>query len=247
MKQLTEGFKWTPLAAAAAGKATAAMPAILSSPRPIYPSASRKRAEEGMVKVQVLIDTEGTPTNLSVSQSSGFPALDHSALEAITMWKFTPAQDGNIPIVKWITIPITFQLTPSAIDQQIAKLSISEDTPVESIRQRLQALEVPTTQRSGDSTDKPSQGKNRYLAMVEETIDRKWIAPSMFLDNNLVVAKFRISRSGEISAIELTNLSGVEEYDEAVTTAIRSAGPFPPFPDSITEDEFNVIYQFIKD
>jgi TonB family protein len=36
--------------------------------------------------------------------------LDLAAQEAIKSWKFQPAKDGNIPIPKWVDIPIKFDL-----------------------------------------------------------------------------------------------------------------------------------------
>ena len=60
--------------------------------------------------VRALIDTEGHPTRVHIHTSSGFPALDQSAVEAVKTWTFTPAKDGNIPFAKWVNIPIKFSL-----------------------------------------------------------------------------------------------------------------------------------------
>ena len=136
---------------------------------------------------------------------------------------------------------------PSALDQQIAKLSIPEVAPVESIKQRLQLLEVQATEGPGSSTAKTSPGKNRYLAMVEDRIDAQWIAPPLLGTNPVVVLKFHIARSGEISRIHIADSSGHAHYDSAAQRAVQAVNPLPPFPSDISDPFFDVQYRFIKD
>ncbi len=136
--------------------------------------------------------------------------------------------------------------SPTALDQQIAKLAIPEVTPVESIKQRLQLLAV---QSSGDpgATAPSSPGKNRYLAMVEERIDRQWVAPPLLTSNPVVVLNFHISRSGEISRIQIAESSGNGHYDSAARRAVQAVNPLPSFPADISDSFFDVTYRFIKD
>ena len=136
---------------------------------------------------------------------------------------------------------------PSALDQQIAKLSIPEVAPLESIKQRLQLLEVQAGSGQGGATAKTSSGKNRYLAMVEDRIDSQWVAPPLVASNPLVVLKFHIARSGEISRIQIAESSGHAHYDSAAQRAVQTVNPLPPFPSDISESFFEVQYRFIKD
>ncbi len=136
---------------------------------------------------------------------------------------------------------------PSALDQRIAKLSIPEVAPVESIKQRLQVLEVQTTGNPGGSTAKPSPGKNRYLAMVEDRIDNQWVAPPLLASDPIVVLNFHISRSGEISGIRITESSGHAHYDSSAQRAVQAVNPLPSFPSDISDSFFDVTYRFIKD
>ncbi len=85
-------------------------PIILASSKPLYPRVAREAGWEGTVIVRTLIDQEGVPTQTEVRKSSGHPPLDQSAIEAIKTWTFRPAQDGNIPIAKWVDIPVKFDL-----------------------------------------------------------------------------------------------------------------------------------------
>jgi len=89
---------------------TSSRPTIVSSPRPVYPRVARESGWEGTVIVRTLIDTNGVPNQVKIRKSCGHPRLDQAAQEAIKSWTFQPAKDGNIPITKWIDIPIKFDL-----------------------------------------------------------------------------------------------------------------------------------------
>ncbi len=157
--------------------------------------------------------------------------------------KNIPLERTNPPPTKTPAI----KPTPSVLRERIAKLSIPNVTPVESIKQRLQLLEVEAAGNPGSSTAKASPGKNRYLAMVEDRIDRQWVAPPLLASNPVVVLKFHISRSGEISRIHLVESSGHAHYDSSAQRAVQSVNPLPSFPSDISDSFFDVTYRFIKD
>lgn len=85
-------------------------PTIISSSRPVYPRVARESGWEGTVIVRTLIDIHGRPSEVEIRQSCGHPTLDETAKEAVRSWTFHPAKDGNIPISKWVDIPIKFDL-----------------------------------------------------------------------------------------------------------------------------------------
>lgn len=88
-------------------------PTILSSPKPTYPRVARKSGWEGTVVLRMLVDESGKPKRIHIRQSSGYQILDRSARETAQRWKFMPAKDGNIPVAKWVDIPIKFDLDQS--------------------------------------------------------------------------------------------------------------------------------------
>lgn len=100
-------LKATPPASAGS---TTTSPAIVSSSKPLYPRVARESGWEGTVIVRTLITTDGIPSQVEIRKSCGHETLDHAAQEAIKSWKFQPAKDGNIPIAKWVDIPIKFDL-----------------------------------------------------------------------------------------------------------------------------------------
>jgi len=89
---------------------TSTRPTIISSSRPVYPRMARESGWEGTVIVRTLIDTNGVPNQVKIWKSCGHPTLDQAAQKAVKNWTFQPAKDGNIPITKWVDIPIKFDL-----------------------------------------------------------------------------------------------------------------------------------------
>ncbi len=89
---------------------TITRPNVISSSKPIYPRIARESGWEGTVIVRTLIDTTGKPSQLKIRKSCGHPTLDQAAQVAVQRWTFQPAKDGNIPISKWVDIPIKFDL-----------------------------------------------------------------------------------------------------------------------------------------
>ena len=85
-------------------------PTIIKSSRPLYPRVARESGWEGTVIVRTLIMPDGKPSELKIRQSCGHASLDEAALDAVRNWTFRPAKDGNIPISKWVDIPIKFDL-----------------------------------------------------------------------------------------------------------------------------------------
>ena len=107
-----------PVAAAPAPEPVAAPPVAppmanashLNNPAPVYPALSRRRGEQGTVYLNLLVLADGSVGDISLRQSSGFPALDDSALKAVSRWRFVPASRGGVPIDWRYVLPVKFDL-----------------------------------------------------------------------------------------------------------------------------------------
>lgn len=77
---------------------------------PAYPATSRRLGEEGTVRLRVLVDESGRPSDVNVLNSSGFERLDRAAIDAVKRWRFEPATDGRNAITAWTQVAITFKL-----------------------------------------------------------------------------------------------------------------------------------------
>lgn len=77
---------------------------------PVYPQGSRIRNEQGRATLQVTIDPTGRAADVRIMVSSGFPALDQAAIEAVRRWRFEAALREGQPVLSTVAIGITFQL-----------------------------------------------------------------------------------------------------------------------------------------
>jgi len=81
-----------------------------NNPKPPYPIASRENGEQGRVWLSLCVSEHGSISRLQLAQSSGHPALDRSALNTVTHWKFHPAQQNGAAIPYCYRLPIVFVL-----------------------------------------------------------------------------------------------------------------------------------------
>ena len=84
--------------------------AYLNNPPPSYPRISRRLREEGTVALRVRVATDGSPVTIEIAESSGSPRLDAAARDAVSRWRFIPAQRGNRAVAAWVVVPIEFKL-----------------------------------------------------------------------------------------------------------------------------------------
>jgi protein TonB len=78
---------------------------------PAYPSESRRRGEEGVVRLALRVSIDGRVEAAEVSTSSGFPRLDEAALEAARRWRFRPAMQAGQPVAATLPTAVHFRLT----------------------------------------------------------------------------------------------------------------------------------------
>ncbi|MBC8316475.1 MAG: energy transducer TonB [Desulfobulbaceae bacterium] len=77
---------------------------------PPYPHSARLRGLEGLVEINVLVDSNGKVKEQQLVLSSGYSILDRAALKAVRKWNFSPGiKNGKIHEM-WVTVPVRFQL-----------------------------------------------------------------------------------------------------------------------------------------
>lgn len=95
-------------------QATTAAPQTLSmfqvtwsvKPVLVYPARERRAGHHGAAQVRAYVDASGVPQQVVVEKSTGYPALDEAAMEA--MRKARVNTGGR---AFWVTGPFTFTLT----------------------------------------------------------------------------------------------------------------------------------------
>jgi periplasmic protein TonB len=80
------------------------------TPLPEYPWNARRRGREGRVVIEMIVDAEGQPLNLSVVDSSGDDALDRAAMDTLSRWRLIPAMENGIRVTSRLRVPIRFEL-----------------------------------------------------------------------------------------------------------------------------------------
>lgn len=90
------------------GRFTSVQPVKMT--RPLYPRMAREQGWQGKVVLRAHITAEGTIKRITVQESSGFSVLDDSAKQAIGMWSFKPAQNGEFAVASVVDLPVQFDL-----------------------------------------------------------------------------------------------------------------------------------------
>jgi len=88
---------------------SAADPAF-NNPKPPYPIASQENGEQGRVWLSLCVSEHGSVSHVQLAQTSGYPALDRSAINTVTHWKFHPARQNGAAIPHCYRLPIVFVL-----------------------------------------------------------------------------------------------------------------------------------------
>lgn len=92
------------------GAVSKATPKYRRNPAPRYPLLSRKKGEEGLVLLLVDVDSFGKVKSVVMKKTSGYSALDESAIKAVERWRFEPAKIGGVSLDATVEVPIRFQL-----------------------------------------------------------------------------------------------------------------------------------------
>ena len=76
-----------------------------------YPSALAAQGIEGTVLLRLMVDTSGTIVRDStrVAESSGYPALDSAAMQAVPSLRYAPAERDGAKVAMAFLQPIYFR------------------------------------------------------------------------------------------------------------------------------------------
>jgi len=77
---------------------------------PRYPMEAARRNQQGRVRLNILVATDGSVLSAEVLESSGFPLLDRAAREAALKWRFRPSTRDGMAIPTTIPYSLEFYL-----------------------------------------------------------------------------------------------------------------------------------------
>jgi protein TonB len=82
----------------------------IHNPPPAYPSAARRRGQEGHALVQLKILKDGSVADPVVLECVGSPLFADAALKAVAAWRYQPATLGGVPVDRIHHVRFTFKL-----------------------------------------------------------------------------------------------------------------------------------------
>jgi protein TonB len=75
---------------------------------PVYPAVAQSAFVQGVVILEVLIDTFGNVADTRVLRSVAL--LDQAATDAVQQWQFTPTLLNGVPVPVLMTVTVNFSL-----------------------------------------------------------------------------------------------------------------------------------------
>jgi protein TonB len=79
--------------------------------QPPYPPSMVRAGNEGSVDIEIYVLPSGRVGDARVVRSTGFPALDQSAIdEAKRRWRLQPATRDGVPYAEWHRLRVVFEL-----------------------------------------------------------------------------------------------------------------------------------------
>lgn len=73
-----------------------------------YPPLLRDAGIGGTIRVYFLVGADGTVRDARIDSSSGSRPLDEAALAVASVYRFSPARNGDEAVPVWVSFPITF-------------------------------------------------------------------------------------------------------------------------------------------
>lgn len=113
------------------------------------------------------------------------------------------------------------------------------------------ASERLTTTADQLVVDRSTRSKivNDYTLLTRDAIQRAWTTPTDLSVPSALKGRiginYTVRRNGSLESVELVRGSGNPDMDRTLLQAIRSAGPFPPFPDEIQANKLVIRANFI--
>ena len=76
---------------------------VLFNPAPVYPEVAKSIGLKGIVKVQVVIGTDGTIKDTKII--GGHPMLVESVKDVLKKWKYAPSGSETVTILEFVFHP----------------------------------------------------------------------------------------------------------------------------------------------
>ena len=83
-----------------------------AAPEDYYPAAAKQRDEQGEIVVRTHVNAAGCASEFALVVSSGYPDLDHGAMQLAEASRYAAAKDGETPMDGYVTFKVRFEFAP---------------------------------------------------------------------------------------------------------------------------------------
>ncbi len=92
----------------------------LLDPAPVFPLALRDRVEQGSATVEFLVDERGR-VRLPRVKAASDPAFGYAAVQAVSLWLFSPPKAGGKTVVARVVVPFEFRTEPPVMGTAVGE------------------------------------------------------------------------------------------------------------------------------
>ncbi len=86
-----------------------------------------------------------------------------------------------------------------------------------------------------------------YFSKIRRAMETVWFYPDKAMTEGLggqAQVRFTVSEDGSLEEAKIVSSSGEDVLDRASIMAVKGAGPFPPFPESLNKKKIHVVATF---
>ena len=86
-----------------------------------------------------------------------------------------------------------------------------------------------------------------YFSRIRRALETVWFYPGQAMSDGVggqARVRFTLSKEGVLVEQNVVSSSGVDVLDSASIMAVRSAGPFPPFPETLDKKRIHIVATF---
>lgn len=85
-------------------------PTLIRQPNVVYPTAAVRLKRQATVKVRILVDEEGKPTQITLVGDKIGLGFEQAARQAARTTRWTPPTKSGVPVKVWVDLSINFKL-----------------------------------------------------------------------------------------------------------------------------------------
>ena len=103
-------------------------PKVLHSVKLVHPEEALRDSLEGKVFLKFIVNVDGSVSDVKVLRTTGSKVFQKAAIDAISQFRFKPAEHNGKPVAVWMTQPVTFRLPkqqttpPASVDADSSKV-----------------------------------------------------------------------------------------------------------------------------